>query len=183
MKLRAVGVVLIAVGVFAALGFPTSVYLATRGLATDIERTPGLEVIERDLPSLRLFTGAGDDVAVLVVRTDEATSAKTVRDALSAAGFSATPTYTPFHGDETGYHDRTRNDSYDADLYRILDEDPGTGTVTIGLSFFDNDSMLFAPYALVVGLVLLWAGIRLLRDPLDAGGTATEAPTPASVPV
>ncbi|MEM9203772.1 MAG: hypothetical protein AAGC53_19190 [Actinomycetota bacterium] len=166
LRCRLLGLVLALLGLVVALGFPASVFFATRGLVADLDRTPGLEVVDRDLRTLSLFFGSADDPAIVVVRVEGTEPAETLRQLLVERGFSSTWSPAPFHGDD-GYYSRARPDSYDADLYRVLDENVEDGTVTLGLSFFDTDSMLFVPYAFLASLWLFWTAWPLLRDPID----------------
>ena len=155
---RALSLGLCGIGLFFVLGFPLSVWSATNGLVHDVASTPGVEVVDRDLRILSLVAGSDADPATIVVRPVLAsgeTPADAFRRVMTEAGFSPNQSYTPFNEVDTGYHARERIDSYDADLYRVLAEDLERGTVTIGLSFFDTDSLLFAPIGVFAGLCVL----------------------------
>lgn len=168
---------LVVCGLFVAVSFPLSVWRASTTLADEFSSQPGFEVVDRDLRTLSLFSGSDADIATLTLRsTSQPSAADALQSTMTRSGFSATSTYTPFNEVETGYHHRNRNDAFDADLYRVIGEDLEAGTVTVSLSFFDTDSMLFAPIGLLLGVGLL--ALAWLVRPKRSAPTTVE-PTQA----
>ena len=162
MTRRVAGLLIIGFALFVAFGFPASVLRASNGLTNEISQIEGFEVVETDQRVLSLFWNDDADVATMTLRATEPTDDVEVRfrTTMQSEGFSYIANVAPFH--ETYFHQRYRDDSFDADMYRILSVDDASGTIEIGTAFFDFDSITFAPIALVVGSLLVVPGVGIL---------------------
>ncbi len=143
--------------------WPVEVHLVTDELADEFDDVEGFELIERDVRQISKIWADRPDLATITLRTDSDEPAEALRLAMMRRGFSAEPQTAPFHDDAVlDYYQRDRGEPFDHDMYRILDEDLDAGTVTIGISFFDQDSIILWPVAAVFGLFLAVPAFWLL---------------------
>ncbi|MEL6893271.1 MAG: hypothetical protein AAFP84_16890 [Actinomycetota bacterium] len=177
---KPLGVVL-AILAFLIVGYwPVDVHLATDELADEFNDVEGFELIERDVRLISKIWADRPDLATITLRTDSDEPAEAFRLTMMRRGFSAEPQVAPFHDDASlDYYQRPRGAPYDDDMYRILDEDLDAGTVTIGISFFDQDSIILWPVAAVFSLFFaVPAFVLLARRPRNSAARREDEPEP-----